>query len=352
MMGPWLIFATLLNRATIALYEDAPLGPGFGKFVVDARVSILGLVPSMVRAWRASRAMEDWDWSAIRLLSSTGESSQRDDYFYLSWLAGFKPIIEYCGGTEIGGGYISSTVLEPNAPATFTGPTLGLDVEILDEAGHSVAEGELLIVPPSIGLSQSLLHRDHHATYYHGVPRSPSGGVLRRHGDHFRRLPGGFFEAGGRTDDTMNLGGIKVSSLELERAINRVPGVRESAAVACSREGGPDSLVVFLVLDPSSEESNGGSRSAAEALLPPAGEASTTKETLTAGLAGTAREAAARERQWVATLNHAIRQQINPLFKVAEVVIVPQLPRTASNKILRRRLRDQWRQGPSHFPER
>jgi acetyl-CoA synthetase len=73
---------------------------------------------------------------------------------------------------------------------------------------------------------------------------------------------------------------------------------------------------------------------------------------LTAGLAGTAREAAARERQWVATLNHAIRQQINPLFKVAEVVIVPQLPRTASNKILRRRLRDQWRQGPSHFPER
>jgi acetyl-CoA synthetase len=148
----------------------------------------------------------------------------------------------------------------------------------------------------------------------------------------------------------MNLGGIKVSSLELERAINRVPGVRESAAVACSREGGPDSLVVFLVLDPSSEESSGGSGSAAGALLPPAGEALTTKQTLTAGPAGEA--AAACERQWVATLNHAIRQQINPLFKVAEVVIVPQLPRTASNKILRRRLRDQWRQGPSHFPER
>jgi acetyl-CoA synthetase len=325
MMGPWLIFATLLNRATLALYEDAPVGEGFGKFVADAQVTILGLVPSMVKAWRASRSMEACDWSRIRLFSSTGESSQRDDYFYLSWLAGFKPIIEYCGGTEIGGGYITSTVLEPNSPATFTGPALGLDIEILDDTGSPVAEGELLIVPPSIGLSQSLVNRDHDATYYQGVPRSPSGRQLRRHGDHFRRLPGGYFEAGGRTDDTMNLGGIKVSSLELERVVNRVPGVRESAAVACSRGGGPDTLVVFLVLDPSAQQ--------------PAGVVGPTATTEFVG-------------HWVVRLNQAIRQQLNPLFKVAEVVILPQLPRTASNKILRRDLREQWRQRQANLPER
>jgi len=305
MMGPWLIFATLINRSAMALFEDAPLGSDFGRFVQDARVTVLGLVPSIVKSWRSTRAMESYDWSHLRLFSSTGESSQREDYFYLSWLAGFKPIIEYCGGTEIGGGYISSTVLEPNAPATFTGPAIGLDVEILDAGGQLADEGELYLVPPSIGLSQSLLNRDHYATYYAEAPRSPSTGrPLRKHGDHFRRLPSGYYEAGGRTDDTMNLGGIKVSSLELERIINRVPGVRESAAVACSLAGGPDQLIVFLVLVPSTE--------------------------------------ATAESQWLARLNQAIREELNPLFKASQLSIVSELPRTASNKILRRTLRDQW----------
>ncbi|MBL8889327.1 MAG: AMP-binding protein [Planctomycetaceae bacterium] len=321
MMGPWLIFATLINRASMALYEDVPMGRGFGRFVQDTGTTILGLVPSMVKAWRTTSIMEEFDWSKIRLFSSTGESSQREDYFYLSWLGGFKPIIEYCGGTEIGGGYISATVLEDNAPATFTGPAIGMDFEILDEDGNPTTEGELYIVPPSIGLSQSLLNRDHYQTYYAGAPAASShrtplriaasgweqievNRVLRKHGDYFRRLPGNYYEAGGRTDDTMNLGGIKVSSLELERAMNLVPGVRESAAVACSRDGGPDLLVVFLVLLDSQPSET--------------------------------------DAVWLGRLNQAIREQLNPLFKVSQVCLVSQLPRTASNKILRRTLRDQW----------
>ncbi len=326
MMGPWLIFASLINRAPMALYEDAPLGSGFGKFIQDANVTILGLVPSMVKAWRATAAMEEFDWTRVRLFSSTGESSQRDDYFYLSWLAGFKPIIEYCGGTEIGGGYISSTVVENNAPATFTGPAIGLDVEILNPAGQAASEGELYIVPPSIGLSQSLLNRDHFQTYYAEAPRSPSGRVLRKHGDHFRQLPGGYYEAGGRTDDTMNLGGIKVSSLELERAINLVPGVRESAAVACSLHGGPDTLVVFLVLADANTELPSEAKNNLPTGTNPAGHSET-------------------DDAWLLKLNRVIREQLNPLFKVGQVCIVSQLPRTASNKILRRKLRDQWQQG-------
>lgn len=339
MMGPWLIFATLLNRATMALFEEAPLGADFGRFVQDARVTVLGLVPSIVKTWRANRELESFDWSHIRLFSSTGESSQREDYFYLSWLAGFKPIIEYCGGTEIGGGYITSTLLEPNAPATFTGPAIGLDVEILDANGQPSDEGELYLVPPSLGLSQSLLNRDHHATYYADVPRSPTTNrVLRKHGDHFRRLPGGYYEAGGRTDDTMNLGGIKVSSLELERIINRVPGVRESAAVAYSAGGGPDQLVVFLVLHPTADCPTKPHSPAlphlavaAEALVPPADSA---------------------EQTWVTRVNQAIRAELNPLFKASHVQIVSELPRTASNKILRRTLRDQWQSRAASGPLR
>lgn len=314
MMGPWLVFAALLNRATIALYEDVPMGPDFGRFVEEAGVHMLGVVPTLVRAWRESRAMEEFDWSQIHVFSSTGESSRADDMFYLSSLANIRPVIEYCGGTEIGGGYISQTVLEPNLPAAFSTPAAGLDFVILDSDDLPAAEGELFLIPPAVGLSSTLINRDHTETYFDGTPACPatiaaSGGTvpagtcLRRHGDHFRRLPGGYYVAGGRVDDTMNLGGIKTSSAEIERVLNLLPGIRETAAIAWAAGSGPDELHVFYVPD-----GNG---------LP---------------------------ADPVAAMNERIKAELNPLFKVRAVHEVPLLPRTASNKVMRRLLRDQLRQ--------
>ena len=72
MMGPWLLFATLLNGGTIALYQGSPLGRDFGQFVAAAGVQVLGLVPSIVKAWRASDCMRGLDWSRLRCFSSTG----------------------------------------------------------------------------------------------------------------------------------------------------------------------------------------------------------------------------------------------------------------------------------------
>ena len=306
MMGPWLIFATLINRGTIAVYQDAPFGPGFGKFIEQARVSMLGLVPSMVRLWRARRSMEQFDWRAIRCFSSTGEASNASDMFYLSWLARFKPVIEYCGGTEIGGGYISSTVYQSNAPATFSTPAFGIDIRILDEQGEEVDEGELFLVPPSVGLSVELLNRDHDETYFADCPQDPHGETLRRHGDYFRRLPGNYFAAGGRADDTMNLGGIKVSSVEIEKLLNGLEEVSETAAVAVHfDESGPDQLVVFYVLAP---------EVAAETV---------------------------DSRSLLSKMNDAIRRHLNPLFKIRSIHQKNALPRTASNKVMRRLLRDE-----------
>ena len=87
------------------------------------------------------------------------------------------PVIEYCGGTEIGGAYITGTMLKPCVPGLFNTPALGLDVVILNDEGAPAEAGELFIVPPSIGLSTSLIGRDHHAAYYAGAPRGPQGEV-------------------------------------------------------------------------------------------------------------------------------------------------------------------------------
>ncbi|MDH3198928.1 MAG: AMP-dependent synthetase, partial [Candidatus Krumholzibacteria bacterium] len=178
----------------------------------------------------------------------------------------------------------------------------GLDIHVLDEEGRPTDDGELFIVPPSIGLSLTLLNRDHHEVYYEGTPPGPNGELLRRHGDQVGCLPGGYFRALGRADDTMNLGGIKVSSAEIERVLNTVEDVVETAAVAIEPEdGGPSTLVVY---------------------------------TVTSGGADVAALKAAMQR--------AVSKSLNPLFRVHDVVVLDALPRTASNKVMRRVLRAQY----------
>jgi len=206
MMGPWLIYASSVNRASMALYYGAPTGRGFCEFVQDAKVTMLGVVPSLVKTWRNAQCAEGLDWSPVKAFSSTGECSYPDDMLYLMSLAGYKPIIEYCGGTEIGGAYITGTMAQPASPSTFSTPALGLDFTVLDENGAECDNGEVFLIPPSIGLSNELLNRDHHEVYFGGTPPRPDGTRLRRHGDQIERLPGGYFRAHGRVDDTMNLG--------------------------------------------------------------------------------------------------------------------------------------------------
>ncbi|HEU4394849.1 MAG TPA: AMP-binding protein, partial [Planctomycetota bacterium] len=307
MMGPWLIYASLLNGAAMALYEGTPAGAGFCRFVADAGVTMLGVVPSLVRAWRDQDATRGADWSRLRAFSSTGEASHREDYLWLMSRAGWRaPVIEYCGGTEIGGGHLTGTVVQPCSPAAFTTPALGIDFVVLDPKGKPVpigATGELYLLPPSVGLSQTLLNADHHAVYYEGCPAGPDGRTLRRHGDAVERLGRGCWRAHGRADDTMNLGGIKVSSLEIERVVDAHPLVHTSAAVAVQPGGeGADRLVLFVV---------------------PRGtpDPATLRGDLQARISG----------------------GLNPLFRVHDLVLVDSLPRTASNKLVRKDLRRRWK---------
>jgi acetyl-CoA synthetase len=306
MMGPWLIYATLVNRGCIALFDGVPTGAGFARFVSSAGVTMLGVVPSLVRGWRTSGACQGVNWRLVETLSSTGEPSNRPDYLWLMSRTSYRaPVVEYCGGTEIGGGYICGTVVQPAAPATFSTPALGLDLVLLDAHGRPAAEessGEVFLVPPSIGLSQSLLNRDHDQVYYAGCPTGPNGELLRRHGDQMERLPGGYFRAHGRADDTMNLGGIKVSAVELETVLDRHPALAECAAVAVQPEGGgADRLVVFAVLSDPRDP-------------------------------GELRQ----------ELGRLLADRLNPLFKISDVVIIDALPRTASGKLMRRELRARY----------
>jgi acetyl-CoA synthetase len=175
---------------------------------------------------------------------------------------------------------------------------------ILDEHGQQADAGEVFLAPPSMGLSLELLNSDHHEVYYADTPRGPNGQLLRRHGDQMQHLPNGYFRAHGRVDDSMNLGGVKVSSQEIEEIVKNVPGVRETAAIAVPPpEGGPAKLIVYVV---------------------PADNVEIDLKVLKS------------------QMQQEIRNNLNPLFKINDVVIIEALPRTASNKVMRRALRAEY----------
>ena len=304
MMGPWLVFATLINKGCMALYYGAAMGDEFGEFIQESNTNMLGVIPSFVKYWKQSGCMEKYDWSAIKCFSSTGEVSNPTEMEYLMDLAGNKPVIEYCGGTEIGGGYVTSTIVQDNYPSTFSSQALGGAFVLLNEANEETNTGEMYLIPPILGMSNSLLNRNHFEVYFKGTPKHKNQ-ILRRHGDQLTQLENGYFMASGRVDDAMNLGGIKVSSIQIESVVNQLSFIKESAAVAIApKGGGPSKLVIFYVEN--SAELSKDSR--------------------------------------LEAVKKSIKNQLNPLFKVTDLIKITSLPRTASNKVMRRSLRDSYQQ--------
>ncbi|CAK9227265.1 unnamed protein product [Sphagnum jensenii] len=199
----------------IALYNGAPHGHSFGKFVQDARVTQLGVVPSLVKTWKSTGCMASLDWSSIHCFCSTGEASSPDDYLWLSGRAGYKPVLEACGGTEVGGSDVGGSLVQPQSFSCFSTPVMANELVILDESGNPFPDnepciGEAALVPIMLGASSTLLNADHDSVYFKCMP--------------FFRGQVGFYKAHGRADDTMNLGGIK------------------------GPNGGPDQLVIVAVL--------------------------------------------------------------------------------------------------------
>ncbi|WVZ60932.1 hypothetical protein U9M48_010886 [Paspalum notatum var. saurae] len=311
-MGPIILYSCFLNGATLALYHGSPLGHDFCKFVQDAGVTVLGSVPSLVKSWKAGNCAEGLDWTKIRVLGTTGEASDIDDNLWLTSRATYKPIVECCGGTELASSYIQGSLLRPQAFGAFSGASMSTGFVILDEQGTPYPDdapctGEVGLFPLYFGATNWLLNADHDKVYFDGMPIY-RGRQLRRHGDIIQRTVGGYYIVQGRADDTMNLGGIKTSSVEIERVCNRADeGLLETAAVSIKPVGrGPEHLAILAVLKDRSAQYDIN-------LLK-------------------------------SKFQRAIQKNLNPLFKVSYVKVVPEFPRTASNKLLRRVLRDQLKQ--------
>ena len=253
MMGPWLVFGTLLLGATMVLYDGAPDYPGpdrLWKLVEDHDVTHLGLSPTLIRALRehGTAPVQKHNLGRLRAACSTGSPWDPASWRWLfeNVLQSRKPILNYSGGTEISGGILCGNFFKPLKPCAFSGPVPGMDADVVDEAGQPVrgAVGELVIRKPWIGMTRGFWQDQERYldTYWRLLPD------VWVHGDFAAIDADGLWYLLGRSDDTIKVAGKRLGPAEVESILNAHEAVAESAAVGVPHEVKGQEVVAFVVL--------------------------------------------------------------------------------------------------------
>jgi len=253
MMGPWLVFGALLNGATVVFYDGAPDFPDVDRvwaLVERHRITHLGISPTLIRSLKPHGAdpVQRHDLASLRAVASTGSPWDPESWLWTfhTVLGGEKPILNYSGGTEISGGILCGDFFRPLKPCAFSGPVVGMDADVVDEAGNPVrgAVGELIIRQPWIGMTRGFWQdRERYLeTYWQRLP-----GVWV-HGDFAAIDEDGLWYILGRSDDTIKVGGKRLGPAEVEAILNGHPDVKESAVIGAPHPVKDQEVVGFVVL--------------------------------------------------------------------------------------------------------
>jgi acetyl-CoA synthetase len=270
MMGPFLVMGALTLGGAIVLYEGTPDYPQpdrLWKIVAAHRVTHLGIAPTAIRSLMAHG--DEWpkahDLSSLRILGSSGEPWNTEPWKWFATHVGRAnaPIINYSGGTEIGGGILGCFPTMPLVPNSFHGPIPGMVADVTDPDGASVrgAVGELVIREPFVGMTQSFWGGDarmtddvrYRAAYWERFADTWVHGdwcIIENDGDR------AFWFIRGRSDDTINVAGKRVGPAEFESAVVSHAAVKEAAAIAVPDDVKGDVVVVLAVVKDAANETD------------------------------------------------------------------------------------------------
>lgn len=235
-MGPLSIVGTYANGGTLLLYEGSPDVPDrdrLWQLTERHRVTMLGVSPTLIRTLRGqgSEIAARYDLSSVHTIGSTGEPWNPDSY---EWLArevfgGRVPIINFSGGTEVGGSFLAPYPVEPIRSCSLGGPSLGMDVDVVDDAGRPLRgeQGELVCRQPWPSMTRGVWKDEERylEAYWSTFPG------MWRHGDYALVDSDGQWYIRGRSDDVMNVAGKRLAPAEVEAVLTAHPAVSEAAAV-------------------------------------------------------------------------------------------------------------------------
>lgn len=254
-MGPWMVVAGLANGAAVGTYDGAPNFPGpdrIWKVASDLGLTILGVSPTLVRALQPHGAGEarKHDLSRLRLFGSTGEPWNPEPWWWLFGEVGegTRPIMNISGGTEIGACILSTNILQGIKPTALGKPALGMDADVYDDAGDPVRGevGELVIRGSWPGMTRGFWGEPERyiATYW---SRFEDTWV---HGDWASIDDDGFWYLHGRSDDTLNIAGKRIGPAEVESVAVALDEVIMAAAIGIPDETKGEVISLYLVPAP------------------------------------------------------------------------------------------------------
>jgi acetyl-CoA synthetase len=254
MMGPWLIFGTLMLGSTMFLYDGAPDFPKpdrFWEMVEQHGITHLGIAPTVVRSLvpHGAEWAQKHDLSSLRILGSSGELWNPEPYMWFFHHVGGDrcPIINYSGGTETSGGILGCVVTRPLKACSFNTAVPGMGVQVLDDQGKQVAPGivgELALTVPWVGMTRGFWgdNNRYMEAYW---SRFESIWV---HGDWASVDAEGFWYIHGRSDDTIKIAGKRIGPAEFESVLVSHPAVAEAAAIGVPHEIKGEAVVCFAIL--------------------------------------------------------------------------------------------------------
>ncbi|ALL79593.1 acetoacetyl-CoA synthetase (plasmid) [Pseudonocardia sp. EC080610-09] len=252
-----ILVSGLLRGAGVVLVDGNPMFPDLGeqwRIAADAGVSHLGTSPGYVMACRKEATVLP-ALPSLRMLGITGAPLPDDGFDWAAERLGQRVIINsMSGGTDICSGFVAGNPWLPVRRGELAGPCLGVDITVFDPDGHEIVDeiGELVVRRPMPSMPVRFWNDDgdrrYRASYFDTYP-----GVWR-HGDWATRTRHGGFVISGRSDATLNRGGVRLGTAEFYAVVEELSEIADSLVVHLEDPaGGPGRLLLFLVPVPGAE---------------------------------------------------------------------------------------------------
>ena len=251
MMWNWLVTA-LASEATLVLYDGSPFHPD-GRRLFDLAdrhgVTLFGVSARYLDSVRKAglRPRDTHSLASVRTITSTGSPLAAETFeFVYDAIKADVHLASISGGTDIVSCFVGGN---PNAPVwagEIQGPALGMDVDVFDADGRPTGEaGDLVCKAPfpsmPVAFWNDLDGAKYRAAYFERFPD------VWCHGDWIRRTVHEGFVIYGRSDATLNPGGVRIGTAEIYRQVEQLPEVIESLAVGQQWEG-DERIVLFVRL--------------------------------------------------------------------------------------------------------
>ena len=304
MMWNWLVTA-LASEATILLYDGSPFAPdGYVLFDYAGKYgcTLFGTSAKYIDALRVNdvKVAGRKELESVRMITSTGSplSHEGFDYVYDAIFPNAQ-LASISGGTDIVSCFVLGNPISPVYRGEIQGPGLGMDVDVFDENGSPMTEGkgELVCKTPfpcmPVGFWNDETGERYNAAYFERFPG------IWCHGDWCEWTANHGLIIHGRSDATLNPGGVRIGTAEIYRIVEQHPEIKESIAVGQEWDGDVR-VILFVVM----------------------------------------MEGASLDDTLAAKLKKAIREQASPRHVPAKIIAVADIPRTKSGKITELAVRD------------